>query len=267
MNKALIIIPAYNEEKTIGKLLERLKESDISGIADVVVMNDSSKDDTGLVVREMGIGVIDHVYHLGYGSGLQLGYRYAYEHGYEYVIQMDADGQHDACNVPEIYRALTTVGDSGLAPDLVLGSRFMNGWKDYPTSTVKRNAYRLFRLLIRLGTGKRITDPTTGLQGLSREAFSYYMQYGHFDDRYPDANMIMQMLLLGFNVEEIPALMHPRKSGKSMHSGLTPFMYMFRMSASIIAVWIRIRLLKESRMTDPLLPNDYGMDLKKEPKT
>jgi glycosyltransferase involved in cell wall biosynthesis len=266
MNKVLIIIPAYNEEKTIGKLLERLKEPDISGIADVIVMNDSSKDETGQVVRDMGIDVIDHVYHLGYGSGLQLGYRYAYEHGYEYVIQMDADGQHDACNVKEIYRALTTAGESGALPDLVLGSRFTGGLKTYPASLIKRNAYRLFSLLIRLGTGRKITDPTTGLQGLSRDAYSYYMQYGHFDDKYPDANMIMQMLLLGFNVVEIPAVMHPRKNGKSMHSGFAPFMYMFRMSASIIAVWIRIRLFKESRMADPLLPENFGINLNREPK-
>ena len=247
MNKVLIIIPAYNEEKTIGRLLERLKEPDIAGVCDVVVLNDSSSDDTVRVVSDMGIRVISYVYHLGYGSGLQLGYRYAYDHGYDYVIQMDADGQHDACNIPEIYRALTVEDENGVRPDLVLGSRFINGWKDYPTSFIKRKAYRLFSRLIRIGTGMKISDPTTGLQGLSRDAFSYYMGYGHFDDRYPDANMIMQMLLLGFKVIEIPAVMHIRESGKSMHSGLKPLMYMLRMSFSIASVWIRIRLFKEKK--------------------
>ena len=85
MNKVLIIIPAYNEEKTIGRLLERLKEPDIAGVCDIVVLNDSSSDDTVRVVSDMGIRVISYVYHLGYGSGLQLGYRYAYDHGYEYL--------------------------------------------------------------------------------------------------------------------------------------------------------------------------------------
>ena len=85
-------------------------------------------------------------------------------------------------------------------------------------------------------------DPTTGLQGLSRRAFTFYSRYNHFDDKYPDANMIMQMLLLGYRVEEIPAVMHDRTEGVSMHSGLKPVVYMFRMMFSIIAVALRIKL-------------------------
>ena len=105
-------------------------------------------------------------------------------------------------------------------------------------------AWGLFRFLIKLSTGKKITDPTTGLQGLSHRAFSYYAGYGHFDDKYPDANMIMQMLLLGFQIEEVPALMHPRTAGKSMHSGLKPVVYMLRMMFSMLAVWLRIKLFR-----------------------
>ncbi len=245
-NKVLIIIPAYNEEQAIGAVLDKLAEPGISGFADVLVMNDASSDDTEGVVRGRGVRIVNHIYNLGYGSGLQLGYKYAYSHGYEYVIQMDADGQHDICNVPEIYKELMTPDEKGNCPDIVLGSRFTNGFKDYPTSFVKKIAYKLFGALIRMGTGKKITDPTTGLQGLSRKAFSYYMKYGHFDDKYPDANMLMQMLLLGFNVKEIHAVMHTRETGTSMHSGIIkPVIYMFRMSFSIIAVWIRISLYKE----------------------
>jgi hypothetical protein len=87
-------------------------------------------------------------------------------------------------------------------------------------------------------------DPTTGLQGLSRKAVLFYSQYNHFDDRYPDANMIVQMLLLGFHVREIPAVMHARTAGTSMHSGLKPVVYMVRMFFSIIAVLFRIKVLK-----------------------
>ena len=96
----------------------------------------------------------------------------------------------------------------------------------------------------RIGTGRTFTDPTTGLQGLSRRAVLYYSKYNNFDDRYPDANMIMQMTLLGFNLIEIPAVMHFRTEGVSMHSGLKPFFYMFRMTVSIIAVWFRIKVFK-----------------------
>lgn len=238
----LIIIPAYNEEKTICSLLERLEQPEISDKADILVMNDASKDNTEKVVKDRGHAVVTHVYNLGYGSGLQVGYKYAAERQYRYVIQMDADGQHDACNVETILHCLKTADENGRYPDIVLGSRFVEGSVVYPVSFVKKIAYVLFRWLIKLGTGRRIMDPTTGLQGLSRRAFCFYAGYNHFDDKYPDANMIMQMLLLGFRVEEIPALMHTRTEGVSMHSGLKPIIYMFRMMFSIIAVWIRMRL-------------------------
>ena len=240
----LLIIPAYNEEKNIGGLLDRMKDAGIFDLADVLVMNDASRDRTAEVAAAHGARVITHVFNLGYGSGLQLGYKFARKNGYQYLIQMDADGQHDVCNVKAIYELLKRKDASGNCPDIVLGSRFVEGAPKYPTSLVKKMAYSIFRFFIRLGTGKKYMDPTTRLQGLSRRAFCFYAGYNHFDDMYPDANMIMQMTLLGFSVEEVPAVMHPRTEGKSMHSGLKPFVYMFRMTFSILAVWVRIRLYK-----------------------
>ena len=238
----LIIIPAYNEGKNIGALLEQLEQPEIREIADVLVMNDASTDRTGDIVRERGHKVVTHVYNLGYGSGLQVGYKYSANKGYRYVIQMDADGQHDVSNVKVLYQRLLAADEKGRHPDIVLGSRFVEGSVTYPISFLKRVAYVIFRLLIRLGTGRKIMDPTTGLQGLSKRAFSYYAGYSHFDDRYPDANMIMQMMLLGYWVEEVPAIMHTRVEGVSMHSGWKPILYMFRMIFSMSAVWVRIKL-------------------------
>lgn len=238
----LIIIPAYNEEKNIGDTLDGLEAAGILEWADILVMNDASRDRTEEIVRQKGFPVVTHVFNLGYGSGLQVGYKYAVRKEYEYVIQMDADGQHAVSNVKKIYDRLRTRDGEGNTPDIVLGSRFVKGSETYPISPVKKVAYCFFRLLIRIGTGKRIMDPTTGLQGLSKRAFSYYSRYSNFDDQYPDANMIMQMLLLGYRVEEMPALMFTRHEGVSMHHGLKPVVYMFRMMYSIIAVWLRIRL-------------------------
>lgn len=240
----LIIIPAYNEEKNIPAVLEQLEQPEIAEIADILVMDDASRDNTRQIVQDRGHTVVTHIYNLGYGSGLQLGYKYAVKKGYQYVIQMDADGQHDVCNVVKLYEKLRTPDSEGRYPDIVLGSRFLEGSAPFPVGAVKKFAVRLFRTLIRIGTHRRIMDPTTGLQGLSRRAFQYYATYSRFDDRYPDANMILQMLLLGFRVEEIPAVMHSRKEGVSMHSGLKPMFYMFRMMFSMAAVWVRIRLYK-----------------------
>ena len=242
--KLLVIIPAYNEEKNIGELLDRLSESSISEIADVLIMDDASKDNTRKIVLEKGMEVVTHVFNLGYGSGLQVGYKYAVRNDYDYVVQMDADGQHDICNVESIYNKLITADEKGKCPDIVLGSRFLEGSQSFPISKVKKLAIRLFRLLIRLGTGQKIKDPTTGLQGLSRRAVEFYAGYNHCDDKYPDANMIMQMILLGYRVVEIPSVMHARVEGVSMHSGLKPIIYMLRMMFSIIAVWIRIKIYK-----------------------
>ena len=242
--EVLIIIPAYNEEKTITALLEQLEKPEISEIADVLVMNDASSDSTNWITKKRNHAVVTHVFNLGYGSGLQLGYKYAVRKKYQYVIQMDADGQHDVCNIPVIYKELKTPDENGNLPDIVLGSRFMEGSTEFPVSPVKKFAFGWFRFLLHIGTGRRFTDPTTGLQGLNWKTFLFYSKYNNFDDQYPDANMLMQMSLLGFRIREIPAVMHLRVNGVSMHSGLKPFVYMFRMTFSLMAVWIREKILK-----------------------
>ncbi|MBR4341755.1 MAG: glycosyltransferase family 2 protein [Lachnospiraceae bacterium] len=241
-NELLIIIPAYNEVKTIGKLLDSMEEAGITQWADILVMNDASKDGTGKLVRARGYRVVTHIFNLGYGSGLQLGYKYAARNFYKYVIQMDADGQHDISNITTLYDALKKEDEKGNTPDIVLGSRFVEGATEFKIGFAKKIAIKLFKFLIRLFGHKKVTDPTTGLQGLSRRAFYFYSQFNHFDDRYPDANMILQMQLLGYNIVEVPAVMHVRTEGTSMHSGLKPILYMIRMMYSIIAVWVRIRL-------------------------
>ena len=113
---------------------------------------------------------------------------------------MDADGQHDVCNIPVIYDRLRQKDEDGRYPDIVLGSRFMNGSADFSISIAKKIAFHLFRFMIEVAAGRKIADPTTGLQGLSRKAVLYYSKYNHFDDKYPDTNMIMQMILLKFKV-------------------------------------------------------------------
>lgn len=245
--EVLIIIPAYNEASTIGSLLDELEKPEISHYADILVMNDASTDGTSDIVRKRGHAVVTHIYNLGYGSGLQLGYKYAKRNDYKYVIQMDADGQHDASNVKLLYKALTTPDENGNTPDIVLGSRLIPGAPEYPMSRIRRFASGLFSLVIKIFTHKKIYDTTTGLQGLNKSAFGFYSKYNHFDDKYPDANMLIQMLMLDFRVKEIPALMHTRAVGKGMHSGLKPVVYMIRMVYSMIAVWLRVKLFKQDK--------------------
>lgn len=250
MKDVLIIIPAYNEEGQIGKVLDDLAAPEISAVADVLVMNDASMDHTSAIVRDHNVNIVTHVFNLGYGGGLQVGYKYAVRRGYKYVIQMDADGQHDVCNVMRLYKALTEPDAQGKYADIVLGSRFVEGGQSFPMGGAKKFAISYFRGLIRLFTGRKILDPTTGLQGLNRRAFLLYSQFNQFDDRYPDTNVIIRMILLGYRVKEIPAVMHERPAGKSMHSGWKPVVYMIRMTLSVLSTWIRSRVLKIDKGID-----------------
>ena len=211
--EVLIIIPAYNEEKNISRVLDRLEQPEIAEFADILVMNDASSDNTNWIVKARHHAVVTHVFNLGYGSALQLGYKYAIRCNYRYVIQMDADGQHDAGNLINLYRALKTPDENGVYPDIVLGSRYLNDSPYFETSALKRFAFFLFRHIIKWSTGRTIMDPTTGLQGLSRRAAMCYSKFGNFDEKYPDANMITNMLLSDFNIVEIPAVMHLREHG------------------------------------------------------
>lgn len=243
-HELLVVIPAYNEEKNISRVLSLLEREGVYETADVLVINDGSQDHTGQEAEGGRCFLVNHIFNLGYGSALQTGYKYALRNGYRYVIQMDADGQHDPCNISLIYEQLKTPDAQGQLPDVVLGSRFMQGSTDFPVSAAKRIAFSLFRLMLRMATGEQVIDPTTGLQGFSRRAFSYYAGYGHFDDRYPDANMIMQMLLLSYHIRQVPAVMYARREGQSMHAGLKPVWYMLRMFFCVLSVVLRIKLLK-----------------------
>ena len=241
----LIIVPAYNEEESIGGLLEQLEDRSITDIADILVIDDGSTDGTGRIAREHGHGLITLIYHMGYGAALLAGYQYAVRRQYQYVIQIDADGQHDICNILTIYERLLSTDEAGKGPDIVLGSRFLEGARSFRISRLKKMTIGVFRRLIRLTTGQKVTDPTSGLQGLSLRTLQYYSEYAHFDDKYPDTNMVIQMILLGYRIEEVPAVMHEREAGTSMHSG--PFkaaIYIAHMFYSICAILLRILVLK-----------------------
>lgn len=265
MKEVLIIIPAYNEEDSIGALLDQLTSHEVQSFADVLVVNDASADQTGFISKKYGVATVSHIFNLGYGSALQLGYKYAVRRNYKYVIQLDADGQHDVSNVAAIYNRLQQKDAGGSQPDIVIGSRFMEGSMSFPLSGIKKIAMGFFRWVIRRAAKKRILDPTSGLQGLNRRAFLYYSQFQNFNFNYPDANMLIQMLLLGYQVVEIPAIMHERRSGVSMHAGFwRPFFYMLIMPLSIIGVYLRIK----SGFQKPVgLKSSAGIELGKSRET
>lgn len=238
----LIIMPAFNEESVIGAFIDKLLASDAMHYADILVINDSSSDHTAKILEQKHIPFLSHPFNLGYGTALQSGYKYAVKKGYSYVIQIDSDGQHDIKNIETIHHCLLHGIAGEDAPDLVIGSRFLNGSVSFKISWAKKLAIRFFRFIIRKECRQEITDPTSGLQGLSYPVFEYYSHYGNFDTIYPDSNMIIQMALLGFRIQEIPAIMHERTAGQSMHFGiLRPIIYMLVMFFSTTNVYLRYK--------------------------
>ena len=241
-HELLIIIPAHNEEKNLPSVFADMKAQSVFDYSDVLVINDASTDDTARVIEESNATCLNFIYNLGYGNALQAGYKYAMEHGYTYLIQMDADGQHDVSNIPVLYNELRKEPHS---PDVVLGSRFLESSGSYSPGIFKAVGFKYFEFITKVMGGGVIKDVTTGLQGLSRRAFTYYAGYDNFDSKFPDANMILQMKLLGFTVVQVPATMHIRTEGKGMHSGfIKPVKYMIRSTIALLTVWIRIKVLK-----------------------
>ena len=236
MNHLLVVLPAYNEAQSIGNFLEKLLENPLCVRQHILVVNDGSRDNTAAIAREKGVHLVSHIYNLGYAGALQTAYKYATEHNYEYLIQIDADGQHDVCNIDIIYDVLTREHNP---PDIVIGSRFIIPNPDFRVSKLKKFAIRFFRGVIKLFTGNKITDPTSGLQGMNAKTFRFHGGYNNFFNDYPDANMIVQMILNKYKVEEVGAIMHPRLSGVSMHSGLKPIKYIFQVVLSIAVVLLR----------------------------
>ena len=237
------MLPAYNEEACIGEFLDKIKNDTIYEIADIVVIDDGSRDKTAQIAKSRGVMVISHVFNLGYGCALQTAYKYAAERTYKYLIQIDSDGQHDVCNLQNIYNVLTR-GEN--PPDVVIGSRFMDNSVTFKISLLKKLVISFFRMLIRLSTGNKILDPTSGLQGMNREIFVYNSIFLNFFNDYPDANMIVQSLLNNYKLEEIGAVMHPRMTGKSMHSGLKPIIYTITMLISTFVVIARKKVFKKN---------------------
>lgn len=228
MHDTLIIIPAFNEEKNIGGVLRELHTYAKRLAVDILVVNDGSVDNTAAITGQAGAIVISLPFNLGYGGALQTGFKYAVQHHYRYAVQFDADGQHDPLSLQSIISSLRDE-----KADIVIGSRFL-AHGSFRIGILKKTVIRVLQLLIKLATGVWITDPSSGLKGLSARTFHYFAKQGNFPNDYPDADVIIHMLLSNYRVIEVGACMRSRQAGKSMHSGLKPLFYLYVMAASML---------------------------------
>jgi glycosyltransferase involved in cell wall biosynthesis len=232
INHPLVIIPACNEAGRIEAVLDGLHA--LPQRLDIVVIDDGSTDNTPALARAHGAIVLRHPFNLGYGASLQTGYLYACRHGYQQLVQMDADGQHDPISVETLLKAL------GEGADLAVGSRFQTPNTAPPTTMMRRMGSRMFAKIVNLWTGLRITDPTSGFQGLSRRAIDQVAQDG-FPEDYPDADVLIQLATSGLKLVEVPVKMHARVGGVSMHRGTRAAFYAYKMFISLALLKVRRR--------------------------
>jgi glycosyltransferase involved in cell wall biosynthesis len=236
IKKSLIVIPAYNEEKNIARVINGIKESNPS--EGVLIVNDGSGDSTSVIARESGAKVIDLPFNMGYGVALQTAYKYAVREGYDYVVQMDGDGQHDAKYAGILLEELRKE-----EADVVVGSRFLKG-RDYKAPLFRRTGIRLFNMITSMIIGQRITDCTSGYQALNRAVLNFFTKDVYPCD-YPDADVLIMLHFAGFRIKEVPVAMFPSKSRKSMHTGLKPIYYIFKMFLSIFVTLLREKPYKK----------------------
>ena len=230
MPSVLIIIPAYNEGERISTVVNQVRKT--HPVYDVVVINDGSKDNTAQAAREAGALVVPHPFNLGYGVAIQTGYKYALAKNYDFAVQMDADGQHDPAFIPQLLEPVIR-GKT----DFALGSRFLEA-ESYAPSLARRVGMLFFRRLISILIKTRITDSTSGYQAFNRKVIRYFTTEV-FPCDYPDADVLLTLNRAGFRIMEVPVRMHASVSGKSMHSGLMPLYYIFKMLLSIFVTLLR----------------------------
>ena len=235
---ALVIIPAYNEERHIGPVVRGVREA--LPRADVLVVDDGSLDRTRFEARAAGARVVSHVFNLGYGAALQTGYKRADRDGYEYVIQLDADGQHP---VHELARLLEIV-EAGEA-DVAVGSRFVSG-EGYPEYRYKPSPARSFGTgLLRRGMkaalGRPFHDATSGLYAVDAKAMPILAK--PYDSGAPEVESLLRLREAGLTVVEVPVNMRERASGESKLRGRKAVQLVATVAGTLVmyGVWRRLR--------------------------
>ena len=220
--KVLLIIPAYNEEDSVVRVVGTL-DRDYAEY-DYLVVNDGSRDATADVCRAHGYRLLDLPINLGLSGAFQAGIKYAYEHGYDCVIQFDADGQH----LPEYIESLVKALENS---DIVIGSRFIEGEKQ---ASMRMFGSSLLTGMIRLTTGKHLTDPTSGMRAYGPRAIKELVVGPNLG---PEPDTIAYLVRKkGLNVSEVPVTMAERQAGESYLNWKSSSSYMIRMALSVLLI-------------------------------
>lgn len=227
--KKLVIIPAYNEMENIIATVNDIKEN--AKDFDYVIINDKSTDDTLEICKKNNLNVVNLPLNLGIGGAVQTGYWYAFENNYDIAVQFDGDGQHDASYLDKMSDYLI---DKKL--NMLIGSRFIDK-QGFQSSSIRRFGIKFFTILIKLLTGKKITDPTSGFRMCDKEVIKIFANA--YPKDYPEPETVVKILCHKMKVEEMPVVMRERQQGVSSISPKKSIYYMLKVTLAIFIERIR----------------------------
>lgn len=224
--RVAVLVPAYNEEANIQRTIRDLKST--VPLFDIIVVNDGSKDETVTVARELGVVVVDLPFNLGIGGSVQTGFKYALRKGYDIVVQVDADGQHDASSLPDLIVPIF----NGTA-DIVVGSRYLG---DLPLkmSLVRELGIHYFSWLTSKLIGQKITDCSSGFRALNKRALAFFAEDYPVD--FPDAEALILAHRAGLRIEELAAKFRYRTQGRSSLNPSRFIYYPIKETFSILVI-------------------------------
>jgi len=232
--KRVAIVPAFNEQDAVGRVIEEIRAYDAG--FEIVVVDDGSIDNTAEVARAHRAHVVRLPFNLGIGGAVQTGFRFAYENGFELAVRLDGDGQHDASQL-----------DLVLAPvlegrvDIAVGSRYLERGNGYRSSATRRLGIRILARTVSLLTGQRITDPTSGFQALDRKAITLFAaDYPH---DYPEVEALVLLLRHRLRLCEVPVSMRPRATGQSSIRTFSSVYYMVKVLLALFVGSFRRRVV------------------------
>ena len=242
MLRIAVIVPAYNEEKSITSVVNAVNSLELNEEteAQVIVVNDCSKDNTFLIASQLKCITLNLAANLGIGGAVQTGLKYAYRHHFDYAVQMDGDGQHPAEELPKLIEAMNK-----FQADLIIGSRFVEK-AGFQSSFMRRLGINYFKNLIHLLCKIKISDATSGFRLYNKKAIALANEY--YPDEYPEPEAIIFFKLKGLKIVEIPVMMVERKEGKSSINSFSSLYYMLKVTLAVIFTYIKVKFATPNKI-------------------
>lgn len=235
--KILVIIPCYNEEENLERVVDRLKKE--APQVDFLIVNDCSTDSSAAICKANGWRFLDLPTNLGIGGGVQSGYQYAVANDYDITVQMDGDGQHDPAYLDAVL-APVVAGEL----DMAVGSRFITK-EGFQTSFMRRLGIRIISATIRLLCGARVLDVTSGFRACNKALTAFYAR--QYAQDYPEPEAIVSAVLNGYRVGEVPVIMQERMGGVSSINPLRSAYYMIKVPLALLVYRLSIRRRKAAK--------------------